>query len=790
MIERIQAMASKIERLSEMGLYEVGYRAGKALAFRLDKWRVNAVDSRLNDKDLVQAFGLAWYDDEPALSGHRLRCYLRETVGRRFYFNPARVSEYVRLGTRYHGDWINAVCARAERICQHRFRLLGCDEFQLGDEIDFLRSPETGHRWPRHHWIDIDLRASTGDPKIIWELNRHQHLLWLGLAYCYTRDGRYADEFVSQIEAWIDQNPAQIGINWASSLEIAFRALNWCWALMLFINSPRLSDESVLRIVGSLVAHMDAILRNPSVYTSPNTHLIGEAFALYLGGLLFAEHRRAPRWRSFGTKYLAGEMHRQILSDGAYFEQSSYYHCYMVEFYLLAAIIARRNGQKGIIDEVRLARACEYLMHITEPGCRLTAFGDEDGGKALMLAATSYRHPGDLLSTAAALYGRGDFKYCAGEFSPATLWLLGPYAHKYYATIDAQSPRQTSISLAASGHIALRADWSAESNYLLFHCPAGTPMAGHTHADCLSFELSSGGRGRLVDSGTFRYNGDAAMRDYFRGTSAHNTVRIDKKEQSTPGDTFKWRRKACARLLAHVLSPVADYVQGEHDGYLALPGRCLHRRAILFAKPDYFLVWDEFAGSSEHYFESFFHCGEADIDRLADGTLSVRYQDGYRLLVLPVSNNIIAVDALPVSDSKPAGWYSRAYGEKRPACSLRMHWQGSTPSAVLTVLFPYREEPPEIETASLSAPDAFGVRISTTQYEDILVFSPRKASFPQVFDKVNFTGEKLFLRAGHDAASAVLGLNATTIEFNNQRILKSDRMSAQFIWNGGAYTMR
>ena len=53
---------------------------------------------------------------------------------------------------------------------------------------------------------------------------------------------------------------------------------------------------------------------------------------------------------------------------------------------------------------------------------------------------------------------------------------------------------------------------------------------GHSHCDCLSFELCVDGEPVLVNSGTYQYQGD--KRQFFRSTSAHNTLMIGDHEQS------------------------------------------------------------------------------------------------------------------------------------------------------------------------------------------------------------------------------------------------------------------
>ena len=57
------------------------------------------------------------------------------------------------------------------------------------------------------------------------------------------------------------------------------------------------------------------IHRYPSTYSSPNTHLIGEAAALYAGGTVFAELKQARQWRQFGENVLILEAQRQVLDE-------------------------------------------------------------------------------------------------------------------------------------------------------------------------------------------------------------------------------------------------------------------------------------------------------------------------------------------------------------------------------------------------------------------------------------------------------------------------------------------
>src|SRR5439155_7897509 len=77
------------------------------------------------------------------------------------------------------------VVARAERLCRGSFDLLGYEALSFGTPVDWHLDPVSGRRAPRLHWSRLDPldAARVGDHKVIWELNRHQWLVDLGLAY-------------------------------------------------------------------------------------------------------------------------------------------------------------------------------------------------------------------------------------------------------------------------------------------------------------------------------------------------------------------------------------------------------------------------------------------------------------------------------------------------------------------------------------------------------------------------------------------------------------------------------
>jgi hypothetical protein len=73
----------------------------------------------------------------------------------------------------------------------------------------------------------------------------------------------------------------------------------------------------------------------------------------------------------------------------------------------------------------------------------------------------------------------------------------------------------------------------------------------------------------------------AKWRDYFRGTSAHNTVRIDGLDQSVSGGRFMWLKKASS-IERMPQSPHEFDFRGSHDGYQRLADPVRHLRSVRF----------------------------------------------------------------------------------------------------------------------------------------------------------------------------------------------------------------
>lgn len=616
------------------------------------------------------------------LSGHDFASGMqRETAGPkgRFFFTPAEAAARCALLKQVFPAQADDIVFRAEKICQHRFDLLGYENLDYGPEIDWHCDVVHAKRGPRKPWFRVKYLdfEEVGDSKITWELNRHQHFVVLAKAYWLTGDDKFAREVLEQWAHWRTSNPYPIGMNWASSLEVAYRSLSWVWTFFLLQECPLFTAAhrsqwlSALSLSGR---HVEAYL---STYFSPNTHLLGEALALFLLGTLFPSWRRAPRWRQQGWEILEREAATQVREDGFYFEQSTYYHVYALDLFLHARILAGLNGVVISMEfDQTVQRMLNALLVLGRAGAA-PMVGDDDGGRLFDARRNQAEHLLDPLATGAVLYRRGDFKFAAGGPREETLWLLGPKGLAEFESLPSAEPSTISASLSASGFY-LMTDAESGEQVLIDAGPLGWGNGGHGHADALSICLVRNGRHLLIDPGTFEYVGDSGERARLRGTGAHNTMQVDERDQAEASGPFSWEYPPRVKVEEWNTGQHFDLFQGSHEGYSRLSSPVIHRRWVFHRKGEFWLVRDLAGGCGRHQLDIAWHIG-ASLSPVS----SKRYFFGGEQESLA----LLAAEGHGWSQSVRRDYWSPAYGRRERATVVNFGAAVELPADFATLLF-------------------------------------------------------------------------------------------------------
>lgn len=558
------------------------------VAFRMRQFLWNA-------KDRLRSYRESEFD---GLENIQASCSYR-----RFFLNPGTLKSITLQYDSTHFEWKDSIIEKANKVCKHKFDLLGYKNlsFDKEDYINWHLDPVNNKRSPTIWWQYIRYMDANivGDSKVIWELNRHQHLVLLGKAYVLSDDSKYLHEFINQLNSWFATNPPKQGINWTSSLELAYRSISWIWAYHLFEGAKSFTDDFLGKFFGFMNLQAEHIEHNLSTYFSPNTHLTGEALGLFYVGALFPGLKSADRWLEKGKDILIQEIDRHVLSDGGYMERSFWYHRYTLDIYIHFYILSKLNNiSLPHKVEKKIVQLGEFLMYASCPDRSFPLIGDDDGGRLLPLDSLEGKDLRGLFSTISVLFKRGDFKYLSGGYQEETLWLLGPDSKKVYGRVEVCEPSSISKGFKETGYYFMRNDWSKNANYLAFVCgPHGWLNCGHAHADLLSFQINSGDHPIIVDPGTYKYISD--YRDYFRSSDSHSTIKIDGFYPAVTGGPFQWMLIPEHEFIKWDTVSKYDYVSGCMVGSTDWK----HVREVFFVKPDIFFITDTIKGKGRHELE-------------------------------------------------------------------------------------------------------------------------------------------------------------------------------------------
>lgn len=581
--------------------------------------------------------------------------------------------------------------AAADCILDGEFDVFAMRPAQLGFPPQWNRDPKTRILAPLTFGKALNYRDErlVGDIKYLWEPNRHAELLTLAQAWHLTQDQRYADACCTLLDSWFEQCPYALGPHWTSSLEHAMRLISWSFAWHLLGEQCEPVRE---RWLTSIYQHCHFIDGHFSRHSSANNHLLGELTGLFIGATTWPFWLESKSWRETALSELQRQALVQNGSDGVNREQAVWYHHEVADMLLVAGLVARANGLELVAEYWQCVEAMlDYVASIMDVGGNVANFGDADDAIVARLDPAQDVHVyRSLLATGAVVFERADLKLKAGAFDDKSRWLLGDRAAEQFAALEAPARPLPRREFPVAGYYVLGSELDTPRE-LRIVADAGRlgylSIAAHGHADALSFTLSAGGEELLIDPGTFAYHTQKQWRDYFRGTSAHNTVRIDGQDQSVPAGNFLWLAHAPVRVIEFTSTPQFDRLVAEHDGYRRLSDPVTHRREIVLEhEAATVTVIDEIFCRGSHAIEMFWHFAEGCEVEL-DGARAVARPhpnpppqgggqgrgEAQLTMQLPLG---MRTELVRGREDAPLGWVSRRFDQRMPTSTLLV--QGAT----------------------------------------------------------------------------------------------------------------
>lgn len=536
--------------------------------------------------------------------------------------------------------------AVAEAVCAGRFTHVGIT-LELGVEPD---------------WLGADLPEDEE-----WRIEWSKFAYGLNLAHAFgeTDDSKFLRAWERLVRSWIRQVP----VDHDSSDTTGRRIQNWIYAWTLFTEAAGFrgfADGFAAQLFTSLmdqVAHLRAHL------TRERNHRTLELYALFIAALALPELDPAGELLTFAMTELHRNLLDDVLPDGIHREASTHYHHIALRTFLGARENARRFGlsfPEGY--DTHLERACEFALHCHRPDGAIPALSDSDTG--------SYT---DLLELAAALLARPDFLYGAT------------------AGTRGVPPKRRHVSFPQGGYFIQRGGWGdgAESfgkqRFLIFDCgPLGD--GGHGHYDLLNVEIAANGRPLIVDPGRYTYSDHPPdWRRWFKGTAAHNTVCVDRLDQTPYRRSKPKGRVAEGRFLGRRTAPGFDVMGGVARSPVY---EAVHTRWIAFVADEYWIIADYLRGSDPHRYDLRFHLSVE-----AYGQTTTTIDEANAAIHAPDLTLVFAPARKPEIES---GWIAPEYGIKLPAPVVSVALEGVTGAEFFTLVVPLdsSDSPPALRVHS------------------------------------------------------------------------------------------
>lgn len=314
-----------------------------------------------------------------------------------------------------------------ERRANRIRAMIGAGHQLMDWHVDF----KSGYHWPASAWYeDIVVVGIPGvDVKVPWELARMQHLPLLARAVADStcddseRPQRCRREIRNQILDFIAHNPPRHGVNWASPMDVAIRAINWIVALEICrTNAVEFDDE----FCGVLAASLREHARHVSENLEWTPEFRGNHFFASVLGILFVARYlpadvETDRWLAWAIHQLRLETQSQFNGDGSNIEASTAYHRLTAEMAILGTAIVlglddqclttvtkRVGGVSTLTGKIttretgstqpasalavlgtehfeRLERMARFSVGVTKPDGKAVLIGDNDSGRVVKI---------------------------------------------------------------------------------------------------------------------------------------------------------------------------------------------------------------------------------------------------------------------------------------------------------------------------------------------------------------------------------------------------------------------
>lgn len=501
------------------------------------------------------------------------------------------------------------ILSEANKAILHTFDYLGSGPTKI-EPLKWNIDYKTNYAWPQPLFFNDILHLQTlgNDIKFPWEMSRCHHLLWLGEAYILTNEEHYAKEVIFQLEHWIENNPIMYTVNWTCSMDVAIRAVNWMYSILMISKSTYFDDVFAKKIYKSIYQHGYYIKHNlEKNYPYSNNHYFSNLTGLLFIGSIIC-NKKGKYWFNFAREEYFKETLVQVFPSGVNYERSVSYHRLMTEFVVFSYGLLLRK--KIVIPNEILMRVngmLDYISHYTMQNGDSPLIADNDNGRFLPFVKREFRTHGYLTNESSLelrlLAIDNDFRYIPVEKLCSICYL--------------ESNQAILRNKDLFSFITLASRWKFDDEKVK---TTGT----HLHNDLLSFTLAYKDKEIISDAGSYCYTSDPLMCYEFHSTSKHNTVVVDKEEQNLlfKNKPFFMKYNSLSKPL--VFDKQNNSCIGE---YMTIEGNLMHKREFILDEFTYTIIDSLKKSGENHEAVLYFHCATDVIPEIVNNQIYLKAND-------------------------------------------------------------------------------------------------------------------------------------------------------------------
>lgn len=478
------------------------------------------------------------------------------------------------------------------------------------------------------HDIEFKNTDNIGDIRYTWEINRHQFMPYLASLYMKTKDEKYLDLLKNNFEDWMQNNYFLKGVNWSSPMEIALRAYQWLIVLYLLegIDDSRFKEK----LSKSIVASIEYVMKNLSLYSSANNHLILEVMISSTVGYVFKDTYNQD-WFNEGYKILEKEIILQNHKDGVNKEQALHYQAFVLDAIIQYNFILKSIGKNPICEEI-IYNSLEFIGSLRANKLNFD-YGDSDDAKILSFSHKKTNYYQYLLELGSIYYKEKFVEF--NTISNEVKFISGINKLEELKNVKYKKAKL----YRDGGYLVINDD---DNNLLMDVGELGFgTIAAHGHADALSFIYYNNDNPIIIDSGTYIYNIESQQRNYFRSTEAHSTLCYKSRNQSEIRGPFLWGKRANTTILEYIEKEDSVRIKACHDGYKPL----IHTRELEYYFDGKILLRDYFDDKAK---VNFILDNNTELERISDKIVKIKSNDSN---ILFNANSSILIEDTIISKS-------------------------------------------------------------------------------------------------------------------------------------------